>query len=196
MTEVDFIIDESGSMAAARERVIKVINSQFEEMKQEDEPYLVSLYKFSTSAAPMFSRLTTAEIRPLTKDNYNPNGGTALYDAVGQSLAKDALIKDKKMVYIFTDGQENASKEFTNKGILELISKRQREGWAIIFLGATIDAQETARSFTINNSIQFDFSTLPQAGSLLKATRGTYTTSSATGLAKSLVLEKHVDLTN
>lgn len=195
MTEVDFIIDESGSMAAARDRVISVINSQFEEMKQEGKPYLISLLKFSTKAEVLFSRLTPKELKPLTKETYSPNGGTALYDAVGESLSKEALSNDNKMVYIFTDGQENASKEFKNKNILELIEKRQKEGWAIVFLGATIDAQETARNFTITNSVQFDFASLPQVGSLLKTTRGTYTSSTAKGLAKSAVLDRHVDLT-
>ena len=195
MIEVDFIIDESGSMAGARDRVIKVINDQYEEMKQEGKPYLVSLYQFSTTARAIYTRLTLKEIKPLTKETYSPNGGTALYDAVGQSLAKDALSEDSKIVYIFTDGQENASKEFTNKAILELIDKRQKEGWAIIFLGATIDAQATAASFTIKNSIQFDFSTLPQASDLIKSSRMSYTTSTTRGLAKSAVLNKHVDLT-
>merc|ERR1719265_126103 len=48
---------------------------------------------------------------------------------------------DEKIVVVtFSDGQENASREFTRKSIFDRIEKLRREGWTFVFLGANQDS--------------------------------------------------------
>jgi hypothetical protein len=54
------------------------------------------------------------------------------------------------MFVITTDGLENASREYSADQVRKLIERKKKAGWEFIFLGANIDAVETARSFGIS----------------------------------------------
>ena len=54
------------------------------------------------------------------------------------------------MFVITTDGMENASRRYTYEKVREMITRpKEKYGWEFLFLGANIDAVETARSFGI-----------------------------------------------
>ena len=54
------------------------------------------------------------------------------------------------MFIITTDGMENASREYSAEKVRSMIERQKsRYGWEFIFLGANIDAVETAREFGI-----------------------------------------------
>jgi hypothetical protein len=108
----------------------------------------------------LHDRIPLKGIRPITEREYYVRGTTALLDAIGQSIQK--LINahrhtapearaDKVLFVITTDGMENASQEYTYKKIHDMIRhQKERYGWEFIFLGANIDAIETAAKFGIN----------------------------------------------
>lgn len=51
---------------------------------------------------------------------------------------------------IITDGEENASREFSAEQVKTQIERQKNKyGWEFIFLGANIDAVETAKRFGI-----------------------------------------------
>lgn len=55
------------------------------------------------------------------------------------------------MVVVTTDGMENASREYTYDMVRRLVEHQQKKhGWEFIFLGANIDAVETAGRFGIS----------------------------------------------
>jgi hypothetical protein len=55
------------------------------------------------------------------------------------------------MFIITTDGQENASREFNHKKVKKMVERQKSKyGWEFIFLGANIDAIETAGRFGIS----------------------------------------------
>ena len=95
----------------------------------------------------------------MTRRNYLPGGSTALLDALGDAI--DHTIKVQKMLadderagnvvfVIITDGEENSSCRFSAKKIKQMISHEQEKyGWEFIFLGANIDAVETASHYGI-----------------------------------------------
>lgn len=57
------------------------------------------------------------------------------------------------MFVIITDGEENASREYSSDKIKHQIECRKiKFSWEFIFLGANIDAVETAAKFGINKS--------------------------------------------
>jgi len=86
------------------------------------------------------------EIAPLTADDYRPRGGTPLYDAMGQ-LITDATIRSEELkgaeavlFVVFTDGEENQSREYDRDKIFELVKRREAQGWTFVYLGANQDS--------------------------------------------------------
>jgi len=59
-------------------------------------------------------------------------------------------MKAEKIIFVITtDGQENASHEYTYKMVKEMIEKYQETGWEFIFMGANIDAVKEASNLGI-----------------------------------------------
>ena len=82
------------------------------------------------------------DVPELTAALYQPRGSTALLDAVGQSVGALAdRPGDRFIVITFTDGHENASREWTKEKVSRLIREREALGnWTFAFFGAEIDA--------------------------------------------------------
>lgn len=89
-----------------------------------------------------------------------PNGYTSLMDAMGESIDRIELIHnhirvedipEKTIFVIQTDGEENSSRKYTSDEIKRKVERIQKEkSWEFIFLGANIDAVETAKSYGIS----------------------------------------------
>lgn len=146
-TMICLILDRSGSMQGRENDVIGGVNSFIEEQKKLPDPASVAFVRFDTDATERFRPMKPlAEVEPLTRNDYQPRGGTPLLDAVGRTItALDEDWKTEKpercIVVIVTDGEENASKEYTKPKIQALIKSRQDSGmWAFIYLGANVDA--------------------------------------------------------
>ena len=74
----------------------------------------------------------------LTQETYAPAELTPLYDAVGRTMTG---LKGKKGVFvILTDGAENASVEYTQQQIFDMVTEQKKKGWEVVFLGADQDA--------------------------------------------------------
>lgn len=57
---------------------------------------------------------------------------------------------EKTIFIITTDGMENASRRYTAERVREMIRREQEKyGWEFLFLGANIDAVETACTYGI-----------------------------------------------
>jgi len=91
---------------------------------------------------------------------FNVRGSTALLDAIGRTIDKIGNAQkhttederaEKVMFVITTDGMENASREYSYDKVREMIERqKEKYGWEFIFLGANIDAVETAARFGIS----------------------------------------------
>jgi len=96
-----------------------------------------------------------SDVERLTPETYQPRAYTPLIDACVKTIKVTeetiASRRDKaRVIVVFqTDGQENASREHKIEELRELIERRNAEGWQFIFLGADIDAYETAGRFGI-----------------------------------------------
>lgn len=158
-TELVFILDKSGSMSGLEKDTIGGFNSLLKKQKSEEGVARVTTVLFDHRYTMLHDRLPIKEVKPLTKEDYLPEGTTALLDAVGRTV--DSLLehliglpKEEKpsvMFVIITDGQENASQDYT----LERIRKRiefcqESEGWEFIFLGANIDSFAAASKIGIS----------------------------------------------
>ena len=160
ITELVFILDRSGSMAPLRDDTIGGFNTMIEQQKESGAEVLVSTVMFSDNSEVVHDRVSIADIKPLTRDDYSPVGCTALLDAVGSAVkhianihkyARKEDVPNKTMFVITTDGMENASCKYSQKDVKKLIEKQKEgSGWEFLFIGANIDSVETAGSIGID----------------------------------------------
>ena len=159
LTEMVFILDKSGSMAGLEADTIGGFNSMIEKQKKEDGEALVSTVLFSNESTVIHDRVDLRKIEPMTDRQYYVGGCTALIDAIGGAIhhignvhkyARDEDRPEHTIFIITTDGMENASRRYTSDEVKAKV-KRQKEkyGWEFLFLGANIDAVETAARFGI-----------------------------------------------
>ncbi|MBO4436157.1 MAG: VWA domain-containing protein [Fibrobacter sp.] len=167
LTEIVFILDRSGSMSGLEKDTIGGFNSTIEKQKQEAGEAFVSTVLFNSSMEVLHDRVPLAEIAPLTEKEYFPRGSTALLDAMGNAIhhignvhkyAREEDRPEKTIFVITTDGYENASRRYTSDRVKQMVERqKQKYGWEFIFLGANIDAIETARNFGIDEDRAANF---------------------------------------
>ena len=160
LTEMVFILDRSGSMSGLEGDTIGGFNGMIERQKRAAGEALVSTVLFSNESSVLHDRVDLRRIEPMTDRQYYVGGCTALIDAIGGAIhhignvhkyAREEDRPEHTIFVITTDGMENASHRYTSDEVKTMV-KRQKEryGWEFLFLGANIDAVETAAHFGID----------------------------------------------
>lgn len=159
LTEMVFILDRSGSMQGLEKDTIGGFNGMIEKQKNVEGEALISTVLFDHESVVLYDRINIREIRPMTDKDYTVRGCTALLDAIGGAIhhignihkyARNEDVPEKTVFVIITDGMENASKHYTADRVKEMIERQKTKyGWEFLFLGANIDAVETAKQFGI-----------------------------------------------
>ena len=154
ITEIVFILDRSGSMSGFEADTIGGFNSTIEKQKEKDGKVYVSTVLFDNESEVLHDRVEIREVKPMTRDDYEVGGCTALLDAIGGAIhhignvhkyARPEDVPEHTIFVITTDGMENASRHYSSAEIKRKIKRQQeRYGWEFIFLAANIDAVETA----------------------------------------------------
>lgn len=146
-TLICLILDRSGSMGGREDDVVNGVNAFIADQKKLPDPATVVLVRFDSEEIERFRPAQPlAGLIPLSREDFKPRGGTPLLDAIGKTMDDlqkdwDAGDFDRGVMVIVTDGQENASRTYTKPMIKERISAAQESGlWAIIYLGANVDA--------------------------------------------------------
>lgn len=159
LTEMVFILDRSGSMAGLETDTIGGFNSMLKDQKKADGKAYVTTVLFDTEFIRLHDRVDISQVEPMTDSDYVPRGCTALLDAVGDTMnhietihkyIRPEDVPSKTIFIITTDGMENSSRRFDHTKIKKMIGEAQKnKGWEFIFLGANIDAAQTAASMGI-----------------------------------------------
>jgi len=162
LTELVFILDESGSMSSLVYDTIGGFNSLIEKQKKEEGECLISAVLFNHSQKVVYDRVSIYEITQMTEREYCPGGATALIDAMGRAIHhignvhRYARAEDRPSHTIFiitTDGMENSSCQYGADQVRSMVEhQKAKYGWEFLFLGANIDAAETARRYGIDAS--------------------------------------------
>jgi len=162
---ITFVLDESGSMEGIAQSAREGFNEYLQEQVKGEGQTWWTLTTFNSRAWTRFAVIPGEEVRPLG-DDYSPNGMTALYDAVGNSLIKtraflDSLKPDDRpgdvIIVILTDGMENVSRTWDLRQVARLITDAEDDGWQFVFLGANLDSQVVARRMGMRKAAVVDW---------------------------------------
>ena len=166
-----FLLDRSGSMEVNIDGTLEGFNSFLSEQKTLFPDSLMTLWQFDHEILVSYENLQLSDVPYLTRETFIPRGSTALMDALG-TLLKQKPVGEPPMVIIFTDGQDNNSKKYTNSHIRDLIEQKTSDGWSFIYLGANQDAFAEANIIGIQstNTVDFDMRNTPDVFRGLSAT--------------------------
>jgi Mg-chelatase subunit ChlD len=160
------ILDESGSMESIKTPTIQGFNEVAQTIRGvqrqfPEQQHFVSLVTFNGLGVKTKLFNQPAEtLREIDERMYRPDASTPLYDAIGFSVnqLKSALYGQENhhvLVTILTDGEENASKEFSGKQVKQLIDDLKSHAWTFTYIGANHDVEKVAFSLSITNTLQF-----------------------------------------
>jgi len=161
LTELVFILDRSGSMAGLEGDTIGGFNAMIEKQKKEPGEAFVSTVLFDNVSEVLHDRVSLESVPKMTDQDYTVRGCTALIDAIGGAIkhignihkyARPEDVPEHTMFIITTDGMENASRRFSSDEVKKMIERQKAEfGWEFLFIGANIDAVQTAAQFGIGH---------------------------------------------
>lgn len=158
-TELVFILDRSGSMSGLESDTIGGFNAMIRKQKEQEGEAYVSTVLFDNVSEVLHDRIPLEKVPEMTTADYTVRGCTALVDAIGDAIrhignihkyARKEDVPAHTMFVITTDGQENASRRYSSDEVKKLIERQKKKyGWEFLFIGANIDAVETAAGLGI-----------------------------------------------
>ncbi len=147
LTDITLVVDRSGSMESISGDAEGGVNNFIAEQAQQPGECLVTIVQFDQEYEFVQQGVKASECPPF---RLKPRGTTALLDAIGRAInetgARLAALPeaDRPGLVVFvitTDGQENASKEFTREQVRKMIAHQQEAyNWQFTFLAANADA--------------------------------------------------------
>ena len=163
------IVDESGSMDHLRKATLSGINETISTICSAQEEFMATqvhsltlvTFNAGTNKPDVRTRIDNQPISVVKKfKDYKPNGGTPLYDAMGQSLTTlHERIKDdinaSAVVTVLTDGLENSSREWDAPKLCRLIEQLKTEGWSFSYMGSAHNVKEVTDLLHIENTVEF-----------------------------------------
>ncbi len=162
------LLDSSGSMSGNVNEVIEEINSKIDLLKADSsstkKKCTASIWSFNTYVTRLRDCLFIEDVPSIKSEEYYASGWTALWDAVGHGLQSfyksiSSTYKqgvDQAVLIVFTDGQENSSREFTFKKIHKLIAEFKAKGIEVIFIGTDIQSYQESKDLEFGVSYLFE----------------------------------------
>lgn len=156
-----FIMDRSSSMSSMHEEAVSGFNTFLNGQKDLPGKATFSLVFFDTDVFLVYDNADIQKVPQLTMSTYNPNGMTALYDAIGYTVDRFKHKKAQKtIIAVLTDGAENASRRYNGAAVQQLLKDVEGEGgWEVLFLGANLDTAKFANSagIKLSNTTGYDY---------------------------------------
>jgi uncharacterized protein YegL len=156
--DIAVVLDRSGSMESIKNETINGFNKFVKAQKETGINAKLTLAQFDTEYELVYHQLHIKEVPKMTKKTFVPRGATALLDAIGKTIKSTRKYQKqndeteyKTIFVIITDGEENASVDYTREDIFKKITKMQKKHqWEFVFLAANQDAISTASHFGIS----------------------------------------------
>jgi Mg-chelatase subunit ChlD len=160
------ILDESGSMESIKTTIIQGFNEIVQTVKGiekefMDQEHFISLITFNGLGQKLLHFVDPVQnLNQIDDERYDPTASTPLFDAMGFGLnkLKKHLANETDynvLVTILTDGEENASKEYSGNDIKKLIEELKLNRWTFTYIGTEHDVEKIALSLSITNTMTF-----------------------------------------
>jgi len=163
------ILDESGSMQSIKEFIIKGFNELVQTVKgigkqYPEQEHYITMVTFNGLGNKILHFIDPVDkIDQINASTYRPDANTPLFDAIGFSISKlKQVLENTKdynvLVTILTDGEENASKEYSGLAVKELIEELKQNRWTFTYIGTEHDVSKMVGSLSIPicNSMTFE----------------------------------------
>jgi len=172
---VTIVQDVSGSMIDQRRSVVTGINEIIGEMKsryQEPCAYAatVRVIKFSSrDRITVGDAVSVHDVQPMSLAELVCDGMTALWDAaaIAINLMNDHSAGVPATTYIFSDGDNNDSTQYTQRRVNEMIAENKENNpmHSILFIGSDPSTRRNADAMGLDrvHSIQHDSENTPVA---------------------------------
>ena len=153
-TQVFFLLDMTGSMGENKAATMDAFNEYVGGLKSDDSTsglkFSLAIFNSEIGIGLNIDKELLSEVPKLTDMNYQPNGTTPLYDAIGFSIDSLERAEGSVLFIVLTDGYENSSSRFNKHDITQKISRKTEQDWKFVFLGCDIDAMEEGRDIGIS----------------------------------------------
>ncbi|WBM80901.1 VWA domain-containing protein [Cryobacterium breve] len=174
------VIDRSGSMWGIRDDMVGGLTAMLAEQAGEPGRLTVDIVTFDTEIERQCSLADPAEVTVVLE----PRGATALFDAIGQSVADFGRVlaampeearPDTVQVVVVTDGEENSSVEFDVGAVRALVTRQKEQfSWDFVFLGANQDAVFAGERLGFDAGSSMTFAPGAEAVSLMSVSVSRY----------------------
>lgn len=192
LTQIAVVLDRTGSMEPIKGATIDAFNEFFNGQKKLPGEARVFLVQFdSEDPFEIICDKPLADVPLLTATNYQPRANTPLHDAMARTIIElgrrlesipEPERPGKIIMVTLTDGQENASREYTRQQVAEMVQhQRDKYGWDFVFLGANQDAVLTAAGFNIPQHAAMTYNANKQSVRNVSASLGNYTAARRAG---------------
>jgi hypothetical protein len=199
LTHVAFALDSSGSMLTGRASTIEGFNRQVGVVREGAKTVGRTLFtdvRFGESVRVNCIAASLDMMAPMTDATYLPDGGTPLYDALGETIA--ALLQTPEidepstavLVTLFTDGGENTSVTYTVDMLRALIERLEASGrWTFALIGPHGSVENLASMLAVkpSNVAAYEPSSVASREVAFAAVAGasaTYMSSRASGMTQ------------
>jgi len=160
------ILDESGSMESIKLTIINGFNELVQSIKGiqkqfPEQEHFISIISFNGFGNKVMHFIDpVSKLNIIDSSNYKPDSMTPLYDAIGFGLSKlkqhlDTQEKYNVLVTVLTDGEENASKEYSGLAIKNKIDELSEGNWTFTYIGTDHDVEKMASNLSIKNTMIF-----------------------------------------
>ena len=146
-THIYILLDRSGSMESIASDIVGGFNRFIKDQAEVGTDVRVTLVQFDSDDPQevIAESAPISDIKRLDQTTFQPRGSTPLLDATGRLIGRarqnQELRAANNLVFVtITDGEENASSEFTLQKIRQLIETCEKDGWTFVFLSAALDA--------------------------------------------------------
>ena len=157
-TEIIMLTDVSGSMAKIDRATCEGFNTFIEEQQGVPGTANLTAIRFNTAYTTDYrGPLSTApKMRSL-----GASGGTALYDSLAAVITEQRHRvgggSTQVIFVVLTDGEDLHSRTHNAQSAAGFVNAARADGWQFVFLGANIDAEETAESLGIERDRAYQF---------------------------------------
>jgi len=162
LTEIIVVLDRSGSMFSIKADMDGAFDSFVAEQRKLPGQATLTLVQFDDVCEQVYGSKPLSDVPPMA---LTPRGSTALYDAIGKTISEtgarlkglpEAERPERVLFLVITDGHENASREYTQPRIAEMVKHQtDKYSWCFVYLGANQDAVMTGKGIGIGIAENF-----------------------------------------